>query len=325
MMNKLYNLYKKLFSENTSSENEYHVINLPDMPDHKLGMSEDFCPIFFIKCCDNPKSSDIKLKNLEVKFNKECILVDDSSNTKTKESYSLISLNSYQQELQMYFIEIVNMLLLEIHGLPTIQQLNSEIFKLVELFEDSPSTSIEVIRGLWAELFVILKSNNPEYLIKSWHVSPNDKFDFNDGIDKIEVKSTSNPCHSHIFSLEQLNPGATSKLVIASVFVIQVGIGKNLLELADQIINKINDVDAKDKVRKIILKTVGSQFDKIREYYFDYSTAEDNYAIYDYSVVPKIPFDLIPKEVTQVHFRSNLTNVPQLAKEKYIGKLHNSL
>ena len=63
----------------------------------------------------------------------------------------------------------------------------------------------------------------------SWHTSPNDKFDFNDGKDKIEVKSTKTVRRVHKFSLEQLHPNINSNLIIASVFVIETGHGKTIL------------------------------------------------------------------------------------------------
>lgn len=62
------------------------------------------------------------------------------------------------------------------------------------------------IQGLWAELFVISIASNPEYLLKAWHSSLNDVYDFNDGIDKIEVKSTSKSHRIHKFSYDQLSP-----------------------------------------------------------------------------------------------------------------------
>ena len=87
----------------------------------------------------------------------------------------------------------------------------------------------KALQGLWAELLVIERSKSPAYLLQSWHVSPNDKFDFNDGIDKIEVKSTRNVRRIHTFSLEQLHPNVNANLLIASVFVIETGHGRTIL------------------------------------------------------------------------------------------------
>ena len=75
-------------------------------------------------------------------------------------------------------------------------------------------------------LFVISIASNPEYLLKAWHSSLNDVYDFNDGIDKIEVKSTSKSHRIHKFSYDQLSPTENTNLIISSIFVIQSGIGK---------------------------------------------------------------------------------------------------
>lgn len=58
----------------------------------------------------------------------------------------------------------------------------------------------------------------------------NDVYDFNDGIDKIEVKSTSKSHRIHKFSYDQLSPTENTNLIISSIFVIQSGIGKNIFD-----------------------------------------------------------------------------------------------
>ena len=70
------------------------------------------------------------------------------------------------------------------------KDLKIEIEKLINLFTKFSKPALKTIQGLWAELLIIEQSKNPDYLIQSWHSSTTDKYDFNDGIDKIEVKST---------------------------------------------------------------------------------------------------------------------------------------
>ena len=75
----------------------------------------------------------------------------------------------------------------------------------------------KTIQGLWAELFIIERANNPEYLIQSWHSSSEDKFDFNDGQDKIEVKAQQMSVVFIDFPLNNLIQIRTLILLIVSV------------------------------------------------------------------------------------------------------------
>ena len=83
---------------------------------------------------------------------------------------------------------------------------------------DSPTNTVN---GLWSELFLIENSTNPKELINYWHNLPEEKFDFNAGKERIEVKSSSSFERKHIFSAEQLNPPSDTQVLIASVFLKQ--------------------------------------------------------------------------------------------------------
>jgi UDP-3-O-[3-hydroxymyristoyl] N-acetylglucosamine deacetylase/3-hydroxyacyl-[acyl-carrier-protein] dehydratase len=91
--------------------------------------------------------------------------------------------------LQEYFLKIVFVLLRNLSDKPLLKDLKIEIDKLINLFSKFTKPPLKTIQGLWAELLIIEQSKNPDYLIQSWHNSSSDKYDFNDGIDKIEVKS----------------------------------------------------------------------------------------------------------------------------------------
>ena len=127
---------------------------------------------------------------------------------------------------------------------------------------------MKTIQGLWAEMLIIEQSKNPEYLIRSWHSSPNSKFDFNDGQNKLEIKSTSQTKRIHSFSYEQTIPNPNSKLLIASIKVIETGVGKSILDLRDNICKKVLDLDLQYKVKplneyweEIIIRRIKNFFD----------------------------------------------------------------
>lgn len=160
---------------------------------------------------------------------------------------------------------------------PSQQDLLNEIQKLVELFRRFSRPPIKTIQGLWAELFVIEHSSNPSYLVKSWHTTTSDIFDFNDGTDKLEVKSTSRINRVHRFSHNQLTPNESSIVVIASLCVQQSGVGKTVLDLMDAIEPNLENAELRFQLADMISKTLGSDFEKACEYCFDYALACDTY------------------------------------------------
>jgi len=223
--------------------------------------------------------------------------------------YTIISLKTENIDFQKYFLEVVCILLEQLPENPSNKQLKTEIQKLIELFSRFNCPPRKTIQGLWAELFVIEQSKYPEYLILSWHSSPDDKFDFNDGQDKIEVKSTSMVRRIHSFSLEQLNPNRNSDLLIASVFVVQTGRGKNIIDMIDSICKRVQNLELKFRLNEILSQTIGNDFDKVFNVYFDYQQAIDTLAFFDFRDIPTISNDNIPEEINNVRLDCDLSRV----------------
>ncbi len=292
---------------------------------HKIGCSAEGFPLLFVKCSDEEFLNNIILDKLEVRFNQECTL--RTGELVEKCTYNIVILKTTNADLIRCFLDVFSIVLEKLSELPSVYELKSEVNKLAELFLlPSAELSLASIQGLWAELFVIEQSQNPVYLIKSWHISASDKFDFNDGVDKIEVKSTSRDTRIHNFSIEQLNPNEDAKLVIASIFTIRTGIGVSVIDLVDRITNKlIHNDEAIYLLKGMVIKTIGDNWERIKDVYFDYNQAVDSYCFYDYRVIPSIPLTVIPENVLHVHFQSDLTNVATVDKAELTGNLHKCL
>lgn len=325
MTTSVFDLYKVLKEDIAATSDAYNVKSLPGLGNHRIGISPDGYPMFFVKCSDNNKTSDIRLDMVDVLFNRPCVVKENEKKHLENVTFTIIQLKNSQEDFQKYFVNVVYIVLLDLGNTPKTITLKKEIATLIQLFNSPKDISPETIRGLWGELFVIEQSSNPAYLINSWHVMPEGKYDFNDGENKLEVKASSTATRSHIFSLEQLNPNEGSNLIIASMFVIQTGIGKNIIDLVESISKRLTDNDALGKLQQIILKTVGTHFEKIKNMNFDYSMARDSYALFDYKSIPTINKNNIPATVCQVHFRSDLSEVASLDKEALNDLLYISL
>jgi hypothetical protein len=313
MKESTYTIFSKL--QQRDSANEYLcVAPLPFSKNHKIGISPDKHPMFFVECEPIDFAMDTKLEFISVLFNRQCQLLqdDDVTTQKIENTYTIIELKNDNVDFQQYFIEVVSLIIETLPQRPTHLALKLEIQKLIALFSRFNKPPRKQIQGLWAELFVIEQAKYPEYLIQSWHISPDDKFDFNDGQDKIEVKSTAQGRRIHEFSIEQLSPNKHSSLLIASVFVVNTGIGKNLFDLVKSICTKVTNPTLMFRLNDIIGQTVGQDFEKISSLYFDYQQALDTLAFYDSKDIPTINIANVPEGVNNVRFNCDLSNITSI-------------
>lgn len=258
-------------------------------------------------------TTNINLDMISVLFNQPCRLKLDVGNKVIDGNYTIIALKTENIDFVDYFIDIFQIVLDRIGEYPNPQVLGGEIEKLVELFRHFSYPPKNTVQGLWAELFVIERSHNPEYLIKSWHVDANSTYDFDDGKDKIEVKSTSKPKRVHHFSLNQLLPNNSADLIVASVFVVQTGMGKTIFNLKELIERRVSSIELKFKLNDLIMRILGSDFAKAYDFHFDYQLATEEYCFFHYKDIPAIDVKNIPSQVSNVHFECDLTGCVPIA------------
>jgi len=310
-----YKVFLKLQYKDNPSKDYVSVESVPFSDYHKIGISSEGYPLFFVKCDNQTKSIDINLELISVVFSQECSIKENEKNS--NEIYTVVILKTINTDLQQYFTDVFSIILQQLEPIPSENNLYREIRKVIDLFSSISKTPVKSIQGLWAELLVIEKSSDPEYLINAWHNSPSDKYDFNDSIDKLEVKSTTKSKRIHRFSIEQLNNNPSSNLLIASTFVIETGTGKSILNLRDIIISRFNNINIQLRLNEIIYKTMGNEYEKLGEVYFDYQQASDSLAFYNVEDIPLINITAIPLQVSNVTFDSDLTNIPNVLEKEF--------
>lgn len=250
---------------------------------------------------------NIKLKYIELTHNLECKV---SENGKSKiDNYSVIIFKSNEEILQNYFLGIAQSLLNSLSKKPTQKEVFEAFKNFVEIFRSLTETPTKTIQGLWAELILIEQSKNPETLINYWHNIPEERFDFNADSEKIEVKSSSNLERVHVFTAEQLNPTIESQVIIASIFTKQVSNGLNVLDLLDKIDKRITETELKEKIFRIVSKTLGNTFEQTTKIKYDYDLAKNSLRFYKHQDISKVERVNIPERVSEVKFKSDLTNI----------------
>lgn len=305
----------KLLDERNKYKNDFLVEDFPGFISHKIGLdTEENCCIL-IKSDQSKPISKIDLdtyKHFQVFFNKSCELISYNGVVE-KSKFTVIQFYEEDIELQLYFLDVCGTILYKLGNKPSLKDTYNSLRYLLELFNKTISPSKSTIQGLWGELLLIDISSDPEYMINSWHVNPTDTFDFNDGTSKLEVKSTSKQERVHNFSINQLINHGSTELLIASVLVIESGLGKSVIDLIYSIKLRVNNPEVFLKLSEIVFNTLGNLTNSISIVKYDFQYSKDCLAFYDSQDIPIIPIKTIPNNVTSVRFDVNLKNINEIS------------
>jgi hypothetical protein len=218
--------------------------------------------------------------------------------------------------LQKYFLGIAENLLNELTKNPSQDEVYNTFKGFIEIFRAMSNPPKTTVQGLWCELLLIETSKKPETLLEFWHNMPEEKFDFNADIEKIEVKSSSSLERKHILTSDQLNSPVEKEIIIASIFARQSASGKNIADLIDSIKSKVDNEFLIDKLSTIVGGTLGNALEQGLKVKFDYELAKDSINYYQSSKISKIEEIHIPSKVSEVKYKSDLTNVETVMPNK---------
>jgi len=291
---------KKLFNASTLSQFAFA----------KIAVNNDGFPVVLISSKSDGtylSQKNVRLNYLELAHNIECKISE--SGTTQFSNFSVIIFKSDEKYLQYYFLEIAETLLNSLSTKPTQKEVLNTFKGFVEIFRSLSDPPSKTVQGLWAELFIIENSENPEILLNYWHDIPQEKFDFNADIEKIEVKSSNNMDRVHIFASEQLNPPIDKQVIIASLFVKQSSRGNSIANLTNSILEKIGNPLLSDKLFSIVCKTLGNTVEQSMKVKYDYELAKNSVRFYRTQDISKIEKIDIPNKVTEVKYKSDLTEV----------------
>jgi hypothetical protein len=304
----------------------FRVASLSVTEKHKLGITDDGRPVFFINCAnlEPARPVDYDLEHISIQFNRRCQVYRDGD--KIEETiYTLVTLKTNQKEFRDYFLSVVELVLKRLPAGITAKEFKLQIDSLAVLFAKLSDLPQKTVQGLWAELLVIEQAKDPDYLIKAWHARPTDTFDFNDGADKIEVKSTTRSKRQHSFSNAQLLPNKSSKLLIASVFMAETGTGRTIQDLITAITKRISNRDLEFRLNEVVGQVLGKDLFKALNVCYDYKLAADSLEYFESWSVPSIPIENIPVQISDVRFECDLSGVPPANRGAVTGALHLAL
>ena len=193
---------------------------------------------------------------------------------------------------------------------PQPSDVNRVVGHLVELFRALAVPPKKSVQGLWAELYLIAYARDPVALAQAWHSSPQDKFDFSEGDQRIEVKSATDRVRQHRFL-----PGSTparAPVERPDRLDIRRAIGSRLAPggLLDRVESRSgDDHDLRWRVDQVVGQTLGQNLRAGMAERFDRELAREPLEFFEADRIPAVGVDL-PAGVSDVRFKSDLTGVP---------------
>ncbi len=304
-MSDLNRLFDTIDTTTEATDIAYFARRIPGFERHHLAKDRNGNPCLLLSVSDEAPVPPIVLQNIALYHTAHCrILLHDSS---TEEGiFSILTLRNADHILQDFFLKISGALLDSLGQNPSSVEITNALNRAVELFRALSNPAKKSIQGLWSEVFLIWQSRAPENLIRAWHSSFDDRFDFSAQMQRLEVKSSGNRARIHRFRLEQLNPPAETKALIASVFVEPAGGGVSIADLVDDVQLRLpNEPELFLRISEVITASLASDWAMGVRETFDLQLAEESLQFYDASAVPSVD-PVLPAGVSNVSFESNL-------------------
>lgn len=327
MMIDLIALFEEIATPNEldGEATRFNAISIAEYPQFRLAKDGQSMPVLLIQTQSEKTKGrvpSVKLDYFTVLYDIFCRVIKPDGIAE-EGIFTVIRCTGRDKLLHTYFLRMISVLFDILPTNPSKIEVANAINNLIDLFRTTNAAPRKSVQGLWAELFVIDVSRQPELLMTAWHRTPGDRYDFNLGTERLEVKSTSQRVRQHHFTLEQLSPPIGTTVLIGSVFTEQVNNGTTIMNLVDAIKLRIHDYpELLLHLDRTVVATLGDNWRSAFEDHFDKHLALSTFAFYDALSIPCIPRE-IPIEVTEVHFRADLSRcIPiDLDKTKTVASL----
>lgn len=286
--------------------------NAIEQSSHQIGKDLEGRPAVLI-AVNNAKGGDspypVALEHISVRYNVLCE-ISNVGGVPRQGRFVVIRCESHESDLVEYFLRTMEVHIPSIGPTPSCNQVADMVEKLIELFRALIQPNKFSVQGLWAELLLIAESSDPHLLVRSWHGTPEAKYDFSSEKQCVEVKSTSGQVRIHNFSLEQLNPSAGTTALVVSLFVERSAEGLTVLDLMERIRVQIRgDLNLLAHLHRNVTLTLASDWRQAASLRFDERLAKKSLRIFDVGKIPSVnwPTSL---DVTEVKFKANLSRTP---------------
>ena len=298
-----------------ADQNSFSVRSIPGYERHYVGRNSAGQPSLLLGSPPGAFQAPLRLALIEANFGNRH-RIHPLNGEEREELLSVVTCTAHDAQAQAYFLHVCETILRIIGPTPSLHAIAQVVQRLVELFRRLSRPATRSLIGLLGELFVIAASRNVRACVAAWRSTTIDRFDFSTGNVRLDVKASSERLRAHHLSLEQCQPPAGTVGLLASLFVEGSGGGKSLRELLATIEAALSgDGDLTFKVQQTVAETLGESLPAAMNARFDDVLALTSLCFYDLATVPAIR-DGIPPDVSQVHFRSDLSRAAPLSEDE---------
>jgi len=284
------------------------ALPIPGFEAHRIGRNHEgaVCLVIAAPAGDGAARPDVRLQNLRVQRRATC---DVLRPTGERESLlgTVIACSAESQDLRGFFLDLFDQALAAIGVTPQESDVDWWIDQATRLFAELESPEIREIRGLWGELLVIAGARDPIALIRRWHDTAENRFDFLAGSFALEVKTCRDSERLHLFSLSQLRPPVPMEVVVASVPVYADPHGISAIDLLSEIDRRLSDADIRAKLRQTTFQVGGGSLAQSPQR-FDRRAATDGLRWMWATAIPALD-ERPPPEVLAVHIQVRCRDV----------------
>lgn len=313
-------LFTDLGSSAADTERVYEAVRIARSSRYRVGCDSQGNPVILIETTDTVGSEslpDFVGRHLRIGHGVGCS-VSEGGVEVGRGRFSMMACIDADYRLRSRFFDAAETVIRSLGETPTAQELRQVSAGLIELFKLASQPPRGTIQGLWAELWVIAEAREPEVLLHAWHVETTDAYDFNNGSQRIEVKSTSQRTRRHHFAHRQLHPPEGSQAVVASVFVESSGGGTTISALVERIRRRVPNIQARSRLDYVVASTLGTDWRTGAEAAFDSELASESLLYYMVESIPSLPSD-VPTGVSDLRYISDLSVAQALSDEEMLA------
>ena len=289
---------------------------------HRLGKNYREYPSILFKTKKSDKIINNYLgKNLKLRFNIPCTI--HQKKRKIDENLTILTCISKDDQIKKIFLEVCETTFANVPSNPTTTEIKNITESIIDLFKNIPKVRPGIL-GLWGEFFLIVSSKNIKKCLDAWHKHPEDKYDFYDNNEALEVKCTTKTDRKHEFGHDQLISNLEDHYVASVMTRENFSNGLSVVDLYNKILKEKLDDGLKDKLKKIYYKIVGvTPEEKLEEFKYDYNFAKRNLLYFKVSELSKI--ENTNPAISNISYTVDLSqnqNVDYLSKDKFTSYLY---
>ena len=287
---------------------------------HRLGKNYNGLPSILINTKKNNESvAPYKGMSIRLRFNINCKIHEENE----KQNYTILSCISKDEQIIKIFLDICQTTISQLGKEPTPKEISEKTQMLIDLFKEMPNKLSSIV-GLWGELFLIASSRNIPKSLEAWHQHAEDKYDFYDNNEALEVKCTSKTDRKHTFKHDQLVSNLKDHYV-ASIMISDDPIkGLSVVDLYEDIKKRCKLDNLNNKLKKIFFKIVGkTPYEELNEYRYNFDYSKKNVMYYKLKDISTLVNE--DDSVTDISYKVDLSrkkNVDELSKDKFTSYLY---